>query len=282
MTDWRDRSIADLYCLLTALEQSGGEPLIQGLINRVPRPTDVPNARVTLRSIQKLLEQTGGSTVLPDEVARQLNTPEPIPTPVQPSTSHQHAHAIMGTNFFGIEEATKHFRVNPSPEQRITLAEIPFSPEVLEACKGTHILAAVFPLSILDIREKAPQGFSSKNWYNAEAFAADKGEIGWYLVRKTPVPRSTSKIWEKQQTLLSQDDEVPTAQVMTYMIIGHYLATGKRLFAKVYVRTSSLDSDGYRVSVGGFGSRGLDVSLFSFDDHRYGFLGVASARKHRK
>ena len=47
---------------------------------------------------------------------------------------------------------------------------------------------------------------------------------------------------------------------MVYTIIGHYLATGERLFEHIYVRTSSVDSGGRRVGVGRFDSRGLDVT----------------------
>ncbi|MFZ2643502.1 MAG: hypothetical protein WA117_21095, partial [Verrucomicrobiia bacterium] len=61
---------------------------------------------------------------------------------------------IMGRNFFGVEEAIKHFGVNPSPEQLAALSEIPFSEARLREVKDTHVLVAVVPLSILDIRGK--------------------------------------------------------------------------------------------------------------------------------
>ena len=198
----------------------------------------------------------------------------------EPTTSQKRAREIMGKNFFGVEEAIKHFGVNPSRQQLAALSEIPFSEAVLEQCKGTHVLAAVFLLSILEVRGKVQDKklFYNQDWYNNEPFAKDHGEVSWQLVRKTPVEDSFSKDWSEQQALIAKDDEVPTAQVMVYTIIGHFLATGKRLFEKVYVRTSSLCSDGDRVYVGDFGSGGLDVSCDS-DDARSVYLGLASVRK---
>ena len=200
----------------------------------------------------------------------------------QPSTSQQKAREIMGKNMFGIEDAIKHFGVNPSKAQLAALGEVPFSEETLEACKATHVLVAVFPMSILDIRAKVKgelwQAFYDQSWYNKEAFAKDRGEIGWHLIRKTPVENSTNKTWNDQQALLGKDDETPKAQVMVYTIIGHYKATNERLFEKVWVRCSDLDSVGARVIVGSFGAEGLRVDRH-WDDRRGGNLGLASARK---
>ena len=195
------------------------------------------------------------------------------------TTSQKRAREIMGKNFFGVEEAIKHFGVNPTRQQLAALSEIPFSEAVLEQSKNTHVLVAVFPLSILEIRGKADSKlFYSQDWYNKESFAKERGEVTWQLVRKTPVDNSTSKNWQEQQALITEDDEVPTARVMIYTIIGHYLATGERLFEHIYVRTSSVDSDGFRVFVGYFGSNGLSVNLW-WDDLRDDYIGVSSARK---
>lgn len=199
----------------------------------------------------------------------------------EPSTSHKQARAIMGKNFFGVEEAIKHFGVNPSKQQLAYLAEVPFTEEVLKSCKDTHVLVAVFPMSILDIRGKVERKlFYSHDdaWYNKQAFAEDKGEVGWQLVRKVPIADSTNKTWNEQQALLSKDEETPKAQVVVYTIIGHFLATGERLFENIYVRCSDLDSDGLRVSVGDFDAEGLHVNDW-YDGHRRGGLGLSAARK---
>ena len=194
------------------------------------------------------------------------------------TTSQKRAREIMGKNFFGIEEAIKHFGVTPTQEQLAMLAEVPFSEAVLEESKKSHVLVAVFPLSILKIRNQiASKLFYDQSWYNNESFAKEC-EVKWQLVRKTPVDNSTSKNWQEQQALIGKNDEVPTAQVMVYTIIGHHLATSERLFEHIYVRTSSVDSGGRRVDVGDFDSRGLGVNDW-WAGHRIGSIGVSSARK---
>lgn len=198
----------------------------------------------------------------------------------EPSTTQKRACEIMGRNIFGVEDAIKYFGVNPSKQQLAALSEVPFCEAVLEACKETHVLVAVFPLSILDVRGKVKDKclFYDQDWYKKEAFAKDRGEVSWQLVRKTPVDNSTNKSWNDQQTLLDKDEETPTARAMAYMIIGHFLATGERLFEKIYVRCSDVVSSGHHVYVGGFDSEGLRVNDGSGDycDDR---LGVSSARK---
>ena len=189
----------------------------------------------------------------------------------EPTTSQNRAREIIGRNMFGIEEAIKHFGVNPSKQQLAVLSEIPFTEGTLEECKNTHVLVAVFPMSILDIRGKAKL-FYYQSWYNKESFAKDKGDVSWQLVRKTPVPNSTSKTWQEQQALLSTNEETPTARVMVYTIIGHFLATGERLFEHVYVSCSDIVSFGDLVGVGFFVSYGLVVVLL---------LGRLPRRPHR-
>ncbi len=195
----------------------------------------------------------------------------------EPTTSQRRTREIMGRNMFGIEEAIKLFGVNPTKQQFAALSEIPFSEATLEECKDTHILVAIFPLSILEVRSKVKL-FYNQGWYNKESFAKDRGETEWQLIRKTQIDNSTSKNWQEQQALLGKNEETPKARVMTYTIIGHFLATDERLFEKIYVRCSDVTSDGCRVVVGFFGADGLYVSS-RWDDCRVDFLGLAPARK---
>ena len=196
------------------------------------------------------------------------------------TTSQKRTREIMGRNYFGIEEAIQHFGVNPSRQQLAAIAEVPFTEATLEECQNTHILVAVFPMSITEVRSKVSNQrlFYNQDWYNKEAFAKDRGEVAWHLVRKTPVPNSTSKTWPEQQVLLAKNEETPTARVMVYAIIGHFLVTGERLFERIYVRCSDVDSYGGRVFVGLFGADGLSVKNY-WDDDRDDGIGLASARK---
>ncbi|KKS15816.1 MAG: hypothetical protein UU71_C0013G0005 [Parcubacteria group bacterium GW2011_GWB1_41_6] len=189
------------------------------------------------------------------------------------SVRNKRAHEIMGRNFFGVEEAIIHLRVKPTRQQLAALSEIPFSEAVLEQSKDTHILEAVFPLSILEIRGKVDQKlFYSLEyvWYNKESFAKKRGEVNWQLVRKTPVDISTLKNGQEQQALLIKDDKVPSARVMVYTIIGHYLATDEWLFKNIHVLTSSVDSGGLSIYVGFFDSEfdSEDVYFFSYGSLR--------------
>ena len=198
------------------------------------------------------------------------------------NTSHDGARVIMGKNFFGIPEAMKHFGVNPTKRQLAMLSEIPFTPEELMVCKDTHILVAVFPLSICDIRRKVANNskplFHKQDWYDNQAFANDKGEISWQLISKTQVANSTDKNWDEQNSLVTKDEEVPTAQVVVYSIIGHYLNTGERLFEDVYVNTSSINSEDGLVFVGFFINNVLHIGD-SWWTSRGGKFALIVARK---
>lgn len=246
--------------------------------------TQVPAGDINAAN-QRLWGAIGGNA---DEVATRINTDPTFVANIarlmvnggyEPSTSQKLAREIMGKNYFGIEEAIKHFGVNPTKQQLAYLAEVPFSEETLVASKDTHVLVAVFPLSLLGVRGIAKKSnqtlFYNQGWYDKQAFAKDKGEVGWQLVRKVPVANSTSN---EQQALLSQDEETPTARIVVYTMIGHFLATGERLFENLYVLCVDLGSDGCRVRVGRFNADGLDVYGWSDGGRRDG-IGVASARK---
>jgi len=200
-----------------------------------------------------------------------------------PTISQKDARKIMGENFFGVEEAIRHFGVEPTEAQVAQIrafAKVPFPEEVLRQVKDTHILVAVFPLSILDIRAKTEDLFHDRTRYNSEKFAQDKGKFGWYLVRKHILPDSTGKTWQAQQELLKNNEEVSTAKVMIYTIIGHYLATSERLFEKVYNRCSDVFSGGSRICVGGFDSWGLQVGDWN-DDFPYDYIGLTPSRSSK-
>ncbi len=159
-------------------------------------------------------------------------------------TSQKRAREIMGRNFFGVEEAIQHFGFNPTKPQLVALAEIPLTEAELIEKKDSHILVAVFPISILEIRGKVQRQLfyvHEKAWYNNEAFANEKGDASWQLVQKTPVADSTSDI-----------GKALTARVMVYAIIGHYLVTGERLIQRTFVRSSDISASGGLVHVGPF------------------------------
>ncbi|MFC1756535.1 hypothetical protein ACFLZC_00010 [Patescibacteria group bacterium] len=127
-----------------------------------------------------------------------------------PTTDEKMARAT-GIPMFGVQEAIQHFGIMPTVAQLAILSVIPFSEQELQETKDTHILVAVFPLSVLDVRKVDNSLFysSTGGWYESKKFAKNKGKISWQLVRKTPVEDSTSKNWSEQQTLLGKNDKTP-------------------------------------------------------------------------
>lgn len=203
-------------------------------------------------------------------------------------SSQAKAREIMGKNFFGIEEAQKHFGLTLSKRQIAYMAEVPFSEETLQRDKDTHILVAYPRYSIVSVRAKTagiklPENhrmFYDQSWYDKNEVGNGVSALEWHLVLKTSVPDSKSKTWKEQKEMVdaTKIDRVPEADVMVYTIIGYFLETGIRLFEKEYVRTSTLHSDGDRVSVGFFDSRGLGVGNWN-DDLRNDGIGVSAGRK---
>ena len=197
------------------------------------------------------------------------------------------ARSILGGDFITPEEITT---VRPdvvyTSEQIATLADSIPSADVLKWCKksGYAVVAgSPSPMSLIDVRSAKSDHFYSKTegWYanaNQKFSRDDKVSLGWLLIRKEPVPKSLSKNWDEQSALLGSGEFVPNAAEMSWVITVFYDVRGVRLFERVYVRTSSLVSGGGRVSVGFFGSKGLDVD-YNWDYDRDGLLGVAAARK---
>lgn len=157
---------------------------------------------------------------------------------------HEYARKIMD-KIFGIEEAISYLKIKPTYQQISSLSEIPFSEALLNETKETHILVAVFPFSLVDLLREHTALFLLEDrlfgWDTRDAFynsIRKYSEVGWELVRKTPVKCSKWKTWDDQLKLLDKNDKVPTAQIIVYSIIaGHFLNNHLNL----YVRTSSLD-----------------------------------------
>lgn len=202
------------------------------------------------------------------------------PVPVLP-TSHKRAKDILGKNFISIDEVKKYLGTTFSGKDVEKLAEIPWSEETLESVKDTHILLPGHPLSILEIREKAPKKtFYSYGdaWYNNQSFATkEKVELRWYLIRKDIQPNSTSKTYQEQLALLSKQEENPKAVEMVYAMTLFWLARKEKLFTERWARCADLGSDGSRVFVNFCDGR-LSVNSY-WGDNRNGSLGVASSRK---
>lgn len=195
------------------------------------------------------------------------------------------AHEIMGTNFFGIGEAIRYFGVNPLCEELDALADVPFTQTSLAECQESHILVAVFPLSMVGISERVESTlFKGHNasWCTMGVpwvFTLDRGGVSWHLVRKTPAVDSISKSWDERWILPAAINEyTPSARIMTYTIIGHFLSTGERLFEGVYVQCPDLGSECDHICIGCFDADGLGITEL-YSGYHDAKTGVASARK---
>lgn len=180
-----------------------------------------------------------------------------------------HAREIMGKNFFGVEEGMRYFGVNPLErkfflDHLAVLAEIPFTEFELGRCKDTHILAAVFPSSILDLRGWVERGLFLDHedaWYSALVFAKKREGSKWCLFPKTALSEVEESEW--------------SPRAATYIIIGHFLATGERLYETTWARCF-----GY-IAVGHFGMGGLDFAS-NWPDDRNDMRRIARTDRYER
>lgn len=202
-------------------------------------------------------------------------------------TGYELASAILGKDFITPEEIASARPGIVYTEAQLEEFESTLpSREELDWLRDNGFMLVAGPprsMSLLEIRDLKNEYLYSKTggWYSndKEKFSRDdKASTRWLKLRKGPVPNSTSKNWSEQQPLLSDIDYVPNAAEATWGATSYKAVRGVYLLPNVYVRTSSLDSVGFRVGVGIFGAGGLDVYGY-WDDRRSDLLGLASARK---
>ena len=200
--------------------------------------------------------------------------------------NYQRARDILGDDFISPQEVAEVRGVRYTETQLARLQGTLPQKEVLKWARDNGFIVVAGPpseMNLLGIRELNSQLFWSKSggWYaNKKEKFARRDTVGtnWFVLRRNPVPASTRKSWGEQQELLSDAERVPNAAEQTYSVTTYFEVRGIRLVSNVYVRTSSVDSDGLRVGVGLFDGYGLLVGLWS-DDFRDDGLGVAAARK---
>lgn len=194
------------------------------------------------------------------------------------------ARAILGEDIIFPDEIAEARGLSYSEEQLKRLVDMFPSEEVLYWCKANNYALMACPsepLSLLEVRSLKPDLFYSRSggWYPEQNFAKnDKTVFGWPAIRKNIVPKSTSRSWKDQLCLLAGEERVPNTGEFAWFITTYYEVRGVWLFEHIYARTSSVDSGGGRVGVGGSIPEGLHVSDY-WDGSRYGILGVSSARR---
>ena len=120
------------------------------------------------------------------------------------------AKEIMGRNFFSSQEVLKHFGISLTEKEFKKVERIPFSKELLQGCKDTHILFLGVPhdekgnsLTINRFREMFPADqqpcfwLYSGSWHDKEKFSTvETPELRWYLIRKSILKESRSKNYD--------------------------------------------------------------------------------------
>lgn len=196
------------------------------------------------------------------------------------------AKIILGKDFIPPEEIAVARGLTYTYEQLVKFGDTLPAKDILEWCRDNGMMLVAGPpiaMSLLYIRSIGPAYFYSKGggWYaeSKQKFArTDKAETVWIALRKEPVADSLEKNWSEQSDLVTLPMVVPNAAEVVWGLTVYKAVRGEFLLSNFYVRTSSFDLDGFRVSVGDFVNGGLTVDD-DWDSDRNFNLGVASARK---
>lgn len=178
----------------------------------------------------------------------------------------------------GVLEAREHLGATFTPEELEHLSVLPFLESTLPACAGTHVLAAIAPLSVREIRDRHPDLFwlnRGPPWYRTELFAWDAElSAGWRLRRKGPHPDSRGRTYEEQRQLLGPLEMVPRACQAVYAAALHRLTASEPLFGGwVRCRGGAGDPDPLAIS----DADGLAI-LRSSGHLRFPRIGLATMR----
>ncbi len=211
------------------------------------------------------------------------------------------ARAILGKNFFGIEDWATLYGVKFSEKQLRAVAEFPWGEDILNSpcpfnkgktIRETHVAFLGLnqymgkPLTIRkwqDIHPATgqPRFFSYPQdcWYTNEKFANDPTcAFRWYLMLANILPKSEDKTYADQTAMLPAEYEVPFAIEEVTKNLLHHRKNGEFLNGSRHGRCQDVSSRGYRVGVGYFDAQGLSV-YYSWDVSRNGGLGLAASRK---
>jgi len=200
------------------------------------------------------------------------------------------AQAIMGRNYIGPADLEKISPLFTSDQKRLKrFYPIPFSQEILQKYRRTHILIFDLGWSIKKIRKQVWQSRAdeifvniapAKPWYQREPFFNLSVRPQWRLIRKQAVPHSLNQSFAQQiQFLWSSREFVPEAREVIFLAVVYYLKTRERLFPNYFVRTNSsfeiikTAPHAYRVKVGHF-RRFLEIQFESILELYQNFIDV--------
>ncbi|MBI4059740.1 hypothetical protein HY406_01630 [Candidatus Giovannonibacteria bacterium] len=223
---------------------------------------------------------------------------------VESSVHQKIVRAVMGKNFWGIEDWAADHGVRLPRKQEGQVAEFPWGEDILNSTcplcgkvvKDCHFaylgLAAVNgkSLTILELQKLYPyvsavtmtqskfSSYAPGSWYTTHDFAkATTLSFRWYLLHKEIVPNSTSMDFGAQQKMLPPEYEVPLCVEEVAKDLLVWKKTGVPPNSSVYARCRDVSAGGFRLYAGGCGCGGVGID--GWGDSGYSDIGVAASRK---
>ena len=210
------------------------------------------------------------------------------------------ARAVMGKNFFGVEEWLAFYGVNFSQKQLRQVAEFPWGKDILNSTcplcgkvvKDCHFAFVGLdringmPLTILKWQEIHPvtgqpkfYSYAPSAWYSEQEFAKETTmSFGWYMLHQNIVPNSEGKTYDEQKSMLTADYEVPSALTEVTKNLLVFPKTGNFVNPSRNARCECVASGGRRVGVGSFGEGVLGVDC-CWGERRDDRIGLTASRK---
>ena len=215
------------------------------------------------------------------------------------SVHHKLARALMGKNFFGVEEWATLFNVQFTKKQLRQVAEFPCGEDILnstcplcgKSVKECHFAFVGldrlngYPLTILTWQELYPAtgqpkfySYVPQAWYSEQKFAKETTmKFRWYLLHQNILPGSENRTFDDQMKMLTADYEMPSAIAEVTKDLFVFKKAGNYVNLSRYARTACVSSFGGHVGVGLFVGGWLSVNCWS--DSPVSAFGVAASRK---
>jgi len=201
---------------------------------------------------------------------------------------YDHARAVLGEDFISPEEMVQTRRLGRLVYSEEVLAKFHSAtlfPETFLWCRdnGMGLVAGPpIPMSVFGMRARGIGYFSYQDFVNAwdcEKFAhSDKVEPVWIAIHKEPIADSFREIWASQRGMVSDPLAIPNVAEVAWGLIAYKAVRNICLLPHEHVRTSSVDSDGCHVGIGGFREHGFSIGA-SWDCVKDPDLGISAARR---
>ena len=280
--------------------------MVNSTANQLPTDVQFEKQLGQLTTFLRVMRQAG----LPIEEALQLPIDDPdwrkrlvrfwLSRGLEGSVHQKLARAVLGKNFFGVEEWASLYNARFSQKQLREVAEFPWNEDILnapckfvkgKAVKDTHFAFLGMerfngqPLAIMKLQELHPANgqprfysYAPDAWYSKEKFATSiTMKLRWYLLLKDIVPGSENMTFDEQKAMLPEEYEVPSAVAEIAKDLLVFKKTGIYANPSRYARTEDVSSDGRRVYAGICVAYGVRVN--DGDDYCSDFIGVGASRK---